>query len=244
MPVRIQGNGIQNHHAAKGIFAADGTEILQKAGERQLFAGNDSCFGKADGFTGEQGTSRNQSSMMELHSIWDCTGAQDAGNLSGQIFRQWLQLIGGAAGLIEVNPVRFSFPALGIVSVRGKFRRGGGGKALFSEGAVQGGLSNDLIKVILIQGDILPAQRGIRLFYPKGIVERKRMADLQKSFQCAVPILLEKLLDVLSVLGSTPPSSPKRISSRNSSRTRSNNSTSYAFQNASLWISYSSGSFS
>ena len=76
---------------------------------------------------------------------------------------------------------------------------------MFAEGAVQGGLSNDLIEVILIQGDIPPAQRGICLFYPKGIIERKRVTDLQKTFQCAVPILRQKLLDMLPVLGSTPP---------------------------------------
>lgn len=29
MPVCIQDNGVQNHHAAKGILTADGTKILQ-----------------------------------------------------------------------------------------------------------------------------------------------------------------------------------------------------------------------
>ena len=81
----------------------------------------------------------------------------------------------------------------------------GGEKALLTEGAVQLGFGNALIKVILIQGDISPAQLGIRLFYPKDIVERRRMADLQKAVQCAAAIFLQKLLDVLSVLGSTPP---------------------------------------
>lgn len=81
----------------------------------------------------------------------------------------------------------------------------GGEKALLTEGAVQLGFGNALIKVILIQGDISPAQLGIRLFYPKDIVERRRMADLQKAVQCAAAIFLQKLLDVLSVLGGTPP---------------------------------------
>ena len=99
---------------------------------------------------------------------------------------------------ILVSSTWHSFPSVVNYSV-------GEGKVLLAEEAVQRGFGNDLIEVILIQGDISPAQLGICLFYPKGIVERKRMADLQKTVQCAAPILCQKLLDMLSVLGSTPP---------------------------------------
>ena len=86
MPVCVQDNGVQNHHAAEGVLAADRTEILQQAGYRPVFTGNGSHFGKADRFAGEQGTGRYQSPMMESHIIRNCTRAQDAGKLSGQIF--------------------------------------------------------------------------------------------------------------------------------------------------------------
>ena len=76
---------------------------------------------------------------------------------------------------------------------------------MLAEGAVQRSLGDDLIKVILIQGYILPAQRRIFLFYPKGIIEGKRVADLQKTVQCEAAVLRKKLLNVFSMLGSAPP---------------------------------------
>lgn len=61
---------------------------------------------------------------------------------------------------VQINPFLLSLPALGIITVCAKLRRGGE-QTLFAEEVVQGGFGNNFIKVISVQRNILPAQRRI-----------------------------------------------------------------------------------
>ena len=109
-----------------------------------------------------------------------------------------------AAAFIKPDPVLIANPALGVIAVRSELRRGRREIGL-ADHAVKGSLAHKLVKLVLIQGNAVPAQIAVRLFHPEGVIQRQGVGNAEKALQIIAAVTLQQFLDMLAVLGGLPP---------------------------------------
>ena len=92
-------------------------------------------------------------------------------------------------------------PALGIVAIGTKLRRGCG-KLTAAGRTIKSRLTDQLVELVLIEGYLIPPQTAVLPLYPESIVQGQCMGHIQESFQIIASITFQQSLDVFTMLGS------------------------------------------
>ena len=200
MAIGIQNQCIEHEHAPKHILSSEFFIQFQQSRYTIRVVGKIADFRKAVRLIREQAALGDQFLMIEpqivMHRLWT--------NLLRKLTRkelgQRLNLIGIAAALVQINAVCLAHPAFRVIAVCAELRRSGG-KRFFADDTAECRLRDERIKLVPVKRNLIPAERFRLLFHPKCIVERQRMRHTQKALQTDTAVLLEKLLDVLTMLG-------------------------------------------
>ena len=201
--VDIKNQRIQDAHPPEGVAIAQVLETVQQP-SHGAGRGQRRRLGQAKPFAGEQGALGHQLSVVVVQIVVHKVRTELPGHLGGQILRQRLNAE-QSAGLIELHgAVRLPHPALGVLPIGAELRRGGG-QGGTAAGTVEGGLGDDLIKGVAVEGHLRPRQRGIRRLHPERVVQREGVGHVQVAVQRLAAVGPEQGVDVGPVLGGFPP---------------------------------------
>ena len=201
--IRIQGDCIQNTHPPKVAVAAENLAIVQQPGDRLLFTEYSAGLDQAGRFRCEQRAFTHQLIVIQFQIILHRIRADALGQLRYQELRYRFNHMQAAAAFIKPDPVRITYPALGVIAVRAEFRRSRRQIGL-ADHAVKGGLAHKLVKLVPIQGNAVPAKIAARLFHPEGVIQGQGMGNAEKAFQIIAAVSFQQLLDMLAMFGGLP----------------------------------------
>lgn len=203
VPVRVQDQPVQNAHAAKGVPAAHVLEPAQQGGQGVLLGEQGGGLGKAMALVGEQGALADQLAPVHVQVVGYGLRAEPGGQLARQILGDWLQAE-ETTRFVELDAVPLPHPALGVLSV-GTELRGGGGEGGAAEGPVEGGVGDDGVEWVAIEGHLVPGEGGADGLHPERVVQREGVGHVQIAVQALAAVLQQQLVHMGPVLGGPPP---------------------------------------